>query len=417
MMRNSIKVKKNSLYFLMLTAFVATVAYCMKSPTTCLIVVLLQLGAILWTAKVSLFSVFAVLVNFCLVQQYAAYVGIEVYGLLEITDVPIYYYEMFVCTYVFNAILHLVLSNSASLENEADLFKEKLDVGFDFSIILSVAAVIITLLIFPSIPSLVSFSSIGRFNGGILSFSGWSCIPYFFLSVSLINHKSTRFVVPMAIFVSAWYIFHGERVDCIGFLTLFAVKYFNEHPGKKAIIKELTCALIVGIVFVGVGSLRGGTSNVKLSDLLHGLLIQSTACDVTYVFNCAVDLAKNNNLFRGITYLSYVVNCVPLLKDPYSFQSCIHEYYFTAGGGHFFAEPIANFGLGFAWLFSCIYIVFLVWVVRKKSRYHYMVYAAISITIFRSAWYGLNYPITTILYFAPAVLIGYDLVFSEKRRK
>ena len=57
MMRNSIKVKKNSLYFLMLTAFVATVAYCMKSPTTCLIVVLLQLGAILWTAKVSLFSV------------------------------------------------------------------------------------------------------------------------------------------------------------------------------------------------------------------------------------------------------------------------------------------------------------------------------------------------------------------------
>ena len=183
------------------------------------------------------------------------------------------------------------------------------------------------------------------------------------------------------------------------------VEFFNRIPTRKSVKPvDETKSVLEG----------------PLGDRLYSsnkLLDTSVIIDVTYVFNCAVDLAKNNNLFRGITYLSYVVNCVPLLKDPYSFQSCIHEYYFTAGGGHFFAEPIANFGLGFACLFSCIYIVFLVWVVRKKSRYHYMVYAAISITIFRSAWYGLNYPITTILYFAPAVLIGYDLVFSEKRRK
>lgn len=415
MMTNHIMIKKSSIFFFLFTAIVATGAYCMQLPTVCLSVAIFQLLAIICAAKVSIFSVFAILVDFCLIQQYAAYVGIEVYGLLEITSVPIYYYEMFVCTYVFNAALFMALTNSACLRNESELFKEKIDVGFDFSMVLAVLAVMITLLIFPTMPSLATFSSVGRFNSGIISFSGWSCIPYFFLSIAIINKRCTKFVVPMAFFVSIWYVFHGERVDCIGFLTLFAIKYYNDNPGKKAMVKEIVCALTVGILFAGVGILRGGSTDVTFNDLLHGLFIQSTACDVTYVFNCAVDLAKKSISFKGITYLSYIINCVPLLSDPYSFQSYIHEYYYTAGGGHFFAEPVANFGLGFACLFSCLYIAFLVSVVSKRSRYHYMVYAALCITVFRSAWYGLNYPITTILYFAPAVLVAYNFITRRWR--
>ncbi len=416
MINNRVVIKKKSLYFFAWTAVLAIIAYGMKLSAVCFAIAMLQLLVIVWIAKISIFSLFAILINFCLIQEYAAYVGVEVYGLLGITTVPIYFFEMFICTYVFNIALYMALTNSNCLKNESELFKEKLDVGFGFSIVLSLVAIIITLLIFPTVPSLKSFSNAGRFNSGIISFSGWSCIPFFFLSVAIINKKANKIVIFISAFIAIWYVFHGERVDCIGLLALFAIKYFNEHPGKKAIMKEIIGALIIGLVFVGIGILRNGVSNLTLSDLFHGLLIQSTACDVTYVFNCAMDLAKKGTLLHGITYLSYLVNCVPFLPDSYSFQSYIHDFYYTAGGGHFFAEPVANFGIGFACLFSCFYITALVTIVKKRTKYRYMVYATLCITAFRSAWYGLNYPMTTILYFAPAVLIGYNLMTRKQRK-
>ena len=411
----SYTIKRKSIYFLILTAVIAMVAYCMKISTICFAVAMIQVFAIIYTAKISLFSLFAMLVNFCLIQEYIAYIGVEVYGLLEIATVPIYFFEMFMCSYIFNIALYMTLINSNCLKNESKLFMEKLDVGFEFSIVLSLLAIIITILIFPTVPSLRGFSSSGRFNSGIISFSGWSCIPYFFLTVAIINKRANKFVMFASAFVVVWYVFHGERVDCIGFLALFAIKYFNEHPGKKAIMKEVIGALIIGIVFVGVGILRGGTTDLTLSDLIHGLLIQSTACDVTYVFNCSMDLVKKGVLLHGITYLSYIINCVPLLPDPYSFQSYIHEFYYTAGGGLFFAEPVANFGIGFACLFSCFYIAIFTSVVKKTSKYRYMIYSALCITVFRSAWYGLNYSITTILYFAPAILMAHNLITRKRR--
>lgn len=415
MLKKQIKIKRNSIFFLLAMVVVAAGTYYMKLATACFCVAMFQLLTILCIAKLSIFSIFTTLINFCLIQEYVSYVGTEVYGLLEMMNVPRYFFELFVCVYVFNIFMYIVITNTNCLKCESELFKEKMDVGYGMSIALAMLAVIITLLIFPSMPSISSFSSEGRFNNGIISFAGWSCLPFFFLAIALMNKKSTKFVLPMTLFVVCWFIFHGERVDSIGFMTLFAIKYYNEHSGKGALIKEIICAFMVLVLLVAVGMLRSGVNNISFGDLVHSLFIQPTACDVTYVFNCAVDMTKKGLSFHGITYLSYIINCVPLLPDSYSFQSNIHEYYYTAGGGLFFAEPVANFGIGFACVFSCIYIVFLALVVKKQSRYHYMVYAALCITIFRSAWYGLNYPIITILYFAPAILIAYN--FLSKRRR
>lgn len=417
MISDHVIIKKRSLCFFVLTAVIAMAAYCMKLSTICFAIAMTQVLAIVCTAKISIFSLFAILINFCFIQEYAAYIGVEVYGLLGVSTVPIYFFEMFICIYTFNIGLYMVLTNSNCLNNESELFKEKLDIGYAFSIILSLLAIIITILIFPTVPSLISFSSTERFNSGIISFVGWSCIPYFFLAVAIINKKANKFVMLVSAFVVIWYVFHGERVDCIGFLALFAIKYFNEHPGKKAIVKEIIGALILGLVFVGVGILRSGAKKMTMGDLFQGLLIQSTACDVTYVFNCSVDLAEKGTAFHGVTYLSYIINCVPLLPDSYSFQTYIHKFYYTAGGGLFFAEPVANFGIGFACIFSCFYIALLVSIIKKRSRYRYMIYATLCITVFRSAWYGLNYPITTILYFAPAVLIAYNLMTRKQRKR
>ena len=43
--------------------------------------------------------------------------------------------------------------------------------------IISIMAVVITIMIFPSLPH---FDMENRFNTGILPFTGWSCIPFFF---------------------------------------------------------------------------------------------------------------------------------------------------------------------------------------------------------------------------------------------
>lgn len=90
-----IKIKVNSIYFLVFTVIIALIGYCMEQPMVCLLIAMFQLIVIVHAAKISIFSILAVLINFCLVQQYAAFIGVEVYGLLGIKSVPIYFYELF----------------------------------------------------------------------------------------------------------------------------------------------------------------------------------------------------------------------------------------------------------------------------------------------------------------------------------
>lgn len=78
-----IKIKVNSIYFLVFTVIIALIGYCMEQPMVCLLIAMFQLIVIVHAAKISIFSILAVLINFCLVQQYAAFIGVEVYGLLK----------------------------------------------------------------------------------------------------------------------------------------------------------------------------------------------------------------------------------------------------------------------------------------------------------------------------------------------
>lgn len=406
-----LKIKRKNLYLHVILLFCGMLFMLIKNPTFCLLIAIVQMCLIIMKAKFSIFSIFTFLIDFCLLQEYGAYVGWNVYGLLSYTYVPIYFYEMFLCTFLFNEFVLWFMDLSNCIKNERMLFDVQVNVGFKLSVLLCIFAVIITVLIFPSLPSLSSFTTENRFNSGYLSFQGWSCMPYFFLAIAIMNKRCSKCALISIFFVMSWYVFHGERVDCIGFLSLLAIKYYNENRNKKTVIMRIVL-IIGGVValFVAVGMLRAGMKNIKVTDVVNGILIQSTACDVTYVFNCAMDLAKKGECLHGITYLSYIVNCVPLLNDPYSFESYIHDYYYTAGGGHFFAEPVANFGIPFTIVFSFFYILFLTRVVRKATRYRYMVYAALCISIFRSAWYGLNYPIVTILYFTPVILFASEFM-------
>ena len=83
----------------------------------------------------------------------------------------------------------------------------------------------------------------------------------------------------------------------------------------------------------------------------------------------------------------------------------IGNRYRSAGGGIFFAEPVANYGFIFCGFVCIIYFCLVAWLIKKHRKYECFVYIELCLSIFRSAWYGLNYPIVTILYFVPFVLV------------
>ena len=51
------------------------------------------------------------------------------------------------------------------------------------------------------------------------------------------------------------------------------------------------------VLFIIVGMSRGGVKNYTVSSVLNSVLIQSTACDVTYIFIVLLIVFKERDLF------------------------------------------------------------------------------------------------------------------------
>lgn len=400
------KVSPVALLALCFLLFATLLGFATDDALVGMLVATAQIACIFAYAKLSFFSVFSALLTFCLFQEYAAVSGFQVNGVLGLGVVPYYFNELKVCVYTFNLLTMLLILFTEVLEREHELLRTRFVVSDRASILFIVMAVAITLLVFPSLPSFLSFSSGNRFSSGILPFSGWSIVPFFLLSAAIGNSRNRMLGAIASIFVIAWYAFHGERVETIGFAVLLAVRYYVGNKNRHGTgLKLAVVAAIIVPVFVAIGSLRTGSYTLSIGELLRSIAIQSTACDVTYVFNCAVDLYYRGIQLGGGTYLSYLVNCIPLLEDPYAFATVIERYYFTPGGGLFFAEAIANFGFLFSAVCSLVYLALVAAVIARGGTWSYLVYSTLMICVFRSAWYGLNYPITTIVYFIPLVMV------------
>lgn len=413
---SQIRLSRGALIDLCILFIVTLLGFVTDDPLVGMLVAIAQAILLFAHAKLSFFSIFPALLTFCLFQEYAAISGFEVYGVLELGVVPYYFSELKFCVYSFNLFAMLIVLFTGVLDKERELLRIRFGVSDRASILFILLAVAITLLIFPSLPSFSSFGSGNRYDMGILSFSGWSIVPFFLLSTAIGNAKNRMAGVIASAFVIVWYAFHGERVETLGFIVLLSVKYYAGNSERRgAMLRLIAAAAIIIPVFLAIGRLRTGSSFLDIGELLRSVAIQPTACDVTYVFNCAVDLYYRGIQLDGGTYLSYLVNCVPLLKDPYAFASVIDQYYFTPGGCLFFSEAIANFGFLFSLVFSLAYLLLISAVISRGDTWSYLVYCALMICVFRLAWYGLNYPITTIVYFVPFALISSRLLENQHR--
>lgn len=61
------------------------------------------------------------------------------------------------------------------------------------------------------------------------------------------------------------------------------------------------------------------------------------------------------------------------------------------------------------------FFLIIVLLMRMPCRYTYMIYATLCISVFRIAWYGLNYLQLTILYFVSFVLFA-DYLMRKARK-
>ena len=115
-------------------------------------------------------------------------------------------------------------------------------------------------------------------------------------------------------------------------------KVKNKIVEHKKIIFVGIAGLLVAALGIRLQLSRSGysTANLNLSTVFRNILVQGTACDVVYVFNCATDMWKHGNLLNGYTFLQYIVCWIPFLPNPYYPAAVIMKYYTTLGGGLFF---------------------------------------------------------------------------------
>lgn len=396
-----IRINIKTIILELLLIAISICALLFKNDEIVLIVTAIQVIYIIWKSKFSYLSVLCFIINICLIPEYIQYSGGNTWGLLSMGYVPIYYYELAFCCYILNIIIIIIMSHTKALENEKKFFLYQFDISSNMVTILCIMALLLTYLL---MPNLSMFSS-RRFSGYI-SFEGWSCIPFFFIAVSVLSKKKKQLVYPITVIVCLWYIIHGERVDVTGMIVYWMLFYFNSQKRDiKSIIKYILLGSFLIIIMVIMGAVRDGT-NLTINELMYRILVQPTVCDVTNVFNCAVDIVYKHNLFHGLTYFSYLINIIPKLNDPYSFELLIRSKgYFSAGGGLFFSEAIANYG--FVFCVGVVIFYLLLWskVIKKCTKYRALVYMTLCLASFRTAWYGLNYPMVTIIYFIPFVLI------------
>lgn len=380
-----------------------------------LFVIALETGIIIIKAKYSFFSVFAFLINYCFLMEYFVFSNRYVYGILSLNYVKIYYFEMFICCSAFNLILIVFIDVMNIAKKEKNIYGTQFNISKNATTIYCIIAIIITFLIFPFFPTDFYFTN-SRFSGGIIPFSGWSCIPFFFVAISILGRKKRRTVYFTALFIIFWYVLHGERVEAMGLIVFIIVWLYNtvKISRQKKIeiagigLTSILCLTAVGIIRVG--------GNMSLKQLVTNIFVQTTACDVTNVFNCAVDLYKKSGGYHGTTYLSYLINCIPYRDDQYQFsRQLISDGYRSAGGGHFLAEPYANGGILIVIIEIIILMSVLYYLIKKNSLYRTLIYVELFLAVFRIAWYGLNYMIVTILYFVPfSIFINKILQMKQK---
>ena len=368
-------------------------------------------------AQFSLLSIIAVLSNYMLANVYAVYRTGTGYGLLALSS-HIYMKEMCLILLIFNVALIVFAFNSNVMFRERSVLSGSINIDTNTSKIFAILAIVFAYISFPGF----NFGITTQRFQALLPGHFWNHVMLILMIISSQRMKDCRFVRNCIIFITIWVLFHGERVDIVGFYSYYLIKFCNEKGYKLnssfmrkfgiVILAFFYCLIYIGETRVG-GSLSGNITETIITSLLS----QGTASDVGYVFNSGIDYYYNNSLLFGKTYITYIQGIIPFINQPLRTGNIIQQIYKTAGGEFFLIEPFINFGyIGvFVWINCMLYIIYTLLknIIRNSSGYLSIVYCFIVATAFRYVWYGMTYIETGLLYLIPIAYIVLIMLKSK----
>lgn len=405
---------KNETYGLVLTLILFACSLCINSNLLKFFICSMTLLFVIIIAKFSYFSFFSFVLWFSFLQEYFASINrmMSTGRLKWDKNIPIYYKELYICTMLFFIIELAVFTITNVLENEKKLYNVKLGISVNVSLLYALISLMLVIFSYPTLPTINA--NLSR-NDGFISSALFVPIALLILASTYENVKRSNLLRVLWIANIIWILFHGERVIVFGLIVYVFLKYMNDINTDKGKFKEyfgnrkIWVAIIATIIVLLLGiriqvTRMGGT--FALSTVVELLVKQGTAADVVHVFNCATHMWKSGGGLGGYTYLQYLTCWIPFLEDNYSPAVFMMKKYNTLGGGLFFAEPMMNNGLLGSFVYSLIFILLLVWVFNKQSRYKAYVTIPFVILLFRFTWYAslagwvsLTVYVVPVLYF------------------
>lgn len=410
--------------FLFLISIVSLV---LANPIILFVISTILLIFLIKRAKFSYFSV----LSFILWYSYLQGVLQKTVGVTGNTlawagvKMPFYFNELSIATITYFLIAIFFVYFTDIIKSEKKLYSLKLNLSFSLAAFLGIIAIILILLVFPSVPTFKVASEELRRTQGLSSLYGLVLLALLLCGLTVDQSFKHKSLVLIYLFIIFWSFGHGERVEVLGFLIFYVLKYINQDSfiavkknivkNKKRIINISILIFIILIAGMWLGLTRESTqSSVSLNKLFFNFIEQGTCGDVVYVFNCATDLWKNGNALHGLTYLDYLFRLVPGASSTFSAPVMIMNFYQTQGGGLFFAEPMMNFGIIGVIVMNIFFFLIMKIIISKVSKYREYFWIPIVIEIFRTAWYGrgswmlASFIEVPILYFVINVLLKGD---------
>lgn len=362
--------------------------------------------------RLSFFSLKTIIVFYTLLPFFFKYNFNYVYGIFQNTN-SLYYLLINLVLFLYLFFWLFIYFNTEILNFEKEKYINKIDIKKSHAVFFAAMAIIVTLIRFPSLPFLKEYN---RFVS-LLPGNGWNHVVMILLAFSIPKLKESNFIKFAFLFVIVWFFGHYERVDCLGIICLLTIIFLSNVKlnFKKIFITVITFIFLFFLLNV-IESVRMGNS-INLSNIFTKVLVQSTASDVGYTFDRAIDYTKKNDLLYGSTYLKYIKETVPMLEYKNSSINILNDEYYTVGGEFILNEPYMNFGILGIIVFSIIEFIYMYYLFKSKHIYSTFALYTLVFSVFRIVWYGISYVETALIWYIPLILLFIKILNKIKTKR
>ena len=367
--------------------------------------------AILIKARISYFSIKTIVLYYVSIPVMAKYFFGYSVGILSSTSIPLYYSVMMGMLYVYFSINLFLLIKTRILALETKIIRNGFHIPTEFVYLFSILAMICIIIQFPYFRD---FSGKEGMQTPLLPGSAWNAVSLVCL-IFCLPYIEKKWIVRIAyLFVVLWCFLHFERVDALGILILVLFYFMKKYRlSTKWYVAIGVALLAILLALAYIGNYRAGGTE---QSIFMQLLVQTTASDISYLYNIGFQYIEDYGFLFGRSLLSYFTELVPGLSSHYDISSILFDAYGHPGGQFLLSEPLMNFGMVGLLLFAFAEFGAIYFVLKKCKGVGFLYYALLVASLFRYCWYGIHYIETACVFIIPILYVVTKYVrFREPR--